>query len=142
MVIGNPTWTEDVKFSTLAGRVKNSDKLDKLVEEWTIKREAHEVMDILQRAGVAAGMLQRGSDTLNDPQIKARGSYVEVDHPVTGKKLYPNIPFRLSRTPPVHSVPAPFFGQHTDEICRELLEMPTEEIDKLKAEGVLEDSSI
>ena len=136
--IGSPAWTGDSKFASVAGRLQNVDELDKLVVEWTADREAYEVMEILQKAGVAAGVVQRAPDTMKDPQIAFDKALIELEHPVVGKRLYPGIPFKLSETPPVPSRVAPMLGQHTDEICRELLGMSNEEINKLKAEKILE----
>jgi crotonobetainyl-CoA:carnitine CoA-transferase CaiB-like acyl-CoA transferase len=87
--IGNPDWTKDSKFADLLGRLKNVDQLDKKVGEWTATLDAHVVMETLQAVGVAAGEVQRAPDTLADPQLKWDGAIVELDHPVSGKRLYP-----------------------------------------------------
>ena len=136
--IGNPSWTHDPKFAATQGRLENVEELDRLVGEWTATRDASEVMETLQRAGVAAGIVQNGPDTIEDPQLKYLGATVELDHPVAGKRLYPAIPFKMSNTPPLRSIRAPLLGEHTDEICRKLLGMPEEEIERLDEEGVLE----
>jgi benzylsuccinate CoA-transferase BbsF subunit len=83
-------------------------------------------------------MLQRAADTINDPHIKYTKALIELDHPVAGRRLYTNVPYKLSNTTLPPSRPAPLLGQHTDEICRELLGMPAEEIRRLKEEGVLD----
>jgi crotonobetainyl-CoA:carnitine CoA-transferase CaiB-like acyl-CoA transferase len=80
--------------------------------------------------------------TIEDPQLKWRDAITEIDHPVVGKKIYPGIPFKFSEMPLPQSTPAPILGQHTDEICRELLKMSEEEIRRLKEEGVLESTSV
>jgi benzylsuccinate CoA-transferase BbsF subunit len=87
-------------------------------------------------------MAQRAADTINDPHIKQTKALIELDHPVAGKRLYPNVPFRMSDATLPPSRPAPLLGQHTEEICRELLRMPAEEIQRLKEEGVLDTPSI
>jgi len=136
--IGDPAWTKDHKFAYMPGRLKNADELDKRIAEWTATRVAKEVMDMLQGAGVAAGVVQRAPDTMSDPQIAFDKALIELDHSVVGKRLYPNIPFHMSETPPAPSRTAPLLGQHTEEICRELLKMSEGEIEKLKTEKVLE----
>jgi len=136
--IGSPAWTRDPKFADTSGRLQHVDELDKLMVEWTADREAYEVMETLQKAGVAAGVVQRAPDTMKDPQIAFDKALIELEHPVVGKRLYPNIPFKLSETPPVLSRAAPMLGQHTDEICSELLGISNEDISKLKAEKILE----
>jgi len=136
--IGNPGWTEDRKFTDTVSRLRNVDELDELVERWTIERSPDEVMNTLQAAGIAAGAAQRSVDTINDPQLKWLNAIIEVDHPVAGRRLYPNVPFRMSNMAFPASRPAPLLGQHTEEICRELLQMSPEKIGRLKEEKVLE----
>lgn len=135
--IGNPPWAKDSKFADLANRLRNVDELDKHVEEWTLQHSPREVMNILQAAGIAAGEAQRSAETIDDPQLKWLNALVEVDHPVAGKRLYPNVPFRISgiKLPP--SRPAPLLGQHTEEICRGTLGMSQDAVRRLKEEGVL-----
>jgi benzylsuccinate CoA-transferase BbsF subunit len=141
-VLGNPGWTKDPKFTDILGRLNNVDELDKQVEEWTVSRDAREVMETLQGVGIAAGVVQKAPYTIEDPQLKWRDAIIEIDHPVVGKKIYPGIPFKFSEMPLPQSTPAPLLGQHTDEICREILKMSEEEIRRLKEEGVLESPSI
>ena len=136
--IGNPAWTKDHRFATIVDRLRNVDELDRLVEEWTIQYDPQEVMNILQDAGVAAGVAQRSVDALSDPQLQHLNAFIEVDHPVVGKRIYPNIPFKISNMTFPESKPAPLFGQHTEEICREILQISEEDIRHLKDIGVLE----
>ncbi|MCP4646166.1 MAG: CoA transferase, partial [bacterium] len=135
--IGNPLWAKDPKFVDIPGRVENDEELDRLIEEWTRTRGAKEVMESLQAIGVAAGIVQRSTDTLEDPQLKWLGAITELDHPAAGKTSYPAIPFRLSGTAPLTSRPAPLLGQHTLQICCERLKMSEEEIQTLIAEDIL-----
>ncbi|MFO8101233.1 MAG: CoA transferase [Dehalococcoidia bacterium] len=135
--IGNPAWTTDPKFSDMPGRLQHVDELDHLVEEWTSTRQPQEVMDILQAAGVPAGVVQRATDSINDPQLQHMGAIMELDHPVAGKRLYPGIAFHLWGTSEFKSTPAPLLGQHTEEICSQVLGMADREIKELEFEGVL-----
>lgn len=135
--LGNPPWTKDARFGNLQGRLKNVAELDQHIREWTSGLDAYVAMEVLQAAGVTAGVVQRAPDTLADPQLRWLGSTVELDHPVSGKRLYPGVPFRMSGVSPVQSTPAPLLGQHTEEICRDLLEMSGEEIERLVKEDVL-----
>ncbi|MBN2098682.1 MAG: CoA transferase [Dehalococcoidia bacterium] len=136
-VLGEPAWTRDPKFGGLQNRLKNVEELDQHIREWTSGFDGYVVMEVLQAAGVAAGVVQRAPDALADPQLKWLGSMVELDHPVSGKRLYPGVPFRMSGAPPVRSMAAPLLGQHTEEICRELLKMSDEEVQRLIKEDVL-----
>ncbi|MFO8010524.1 MAG: CoA transferase [Dehalococcoidia bacterium] len=136
--MGNPELADDPRFSVLLGRLKHAEEIDNMVEDWTSTREPKEVMDTLQSAGVAAGVVQRAPDSIADPQLHHMGAVVELDHPVAGKRLYPGIPFHMSDCGTFRSIPPPLLGQHTEEICRQTLDMPENEMQELFQEGILQ----
>jgi benzylsuccinate CoA-transferase BbsF subunit len=135
--LGNPSWAEDRRFATLASRLKNKKKLDELIEGWTKIRPAEEVMALLQKNGVAAGVVQSAADLAKDTQLKERGFFVELDHPETGKTISDASPVRLSATPPLYVRPAPLPGQDNDYVYRELLRLSEAEMTELKKQGVI-----
>ncbi|UCG83612.1 MAG: CoA transferase [Dehalococcoidia bacterium] len=139
--VGNPPWTKEPKFADLLGRLQNIDELDQMINEWTTTLDACEVMDTLQAAGVAAGVVQRAPDTLADPQLQWLGATVELDHAVAGRRLYPGIPFKMSGASPVPSRSAPLLGEHTDEICRDLLGISDDELNQLLEKDILHNPS-
>lgn len=136
--LGNPDWTRSPKFSTLVERLRNVDELDQMVEKWTRERTPGEVMQVLQGAGVPAGPVQNAQDYWNDPHLRARNAVVAVDHPCMGARLYLSNPIRMSGTPAKPKVRAPLLGEHTEEICREVLGLPPTQIQQLIDEHVLE----
>lgn len=137
-VIGNPPWTKEEKFATFLGRKENEDELDRLVEEWTIKRTPEEVMILMQRAGVPAGVVQDGEDLqTRDPQLKERGYYVYLDHPEAGRIAHDGLTFALSATPG-EIRRAPLLGEHNEYVYKEVLGFSEEEVNQLITEGVLE----
>jgi len=135
--IGNPVWAENSRFSSLSKRLENVDELDRLVEEWTMEHTAEEVMALLQEEGVAAGVVQDASDSANDPQLKARGFFVELDHPELGKTISDAVPTKLYDTPARYSRAAPILGQDNDYVYRKLLGMSEDEMLKLVEAGVI-----
>jgi crotonobetainyl-CoA:carnitine CoA-transferase CaiB-like acyl-CoA transferase len=56
----------------------------------------------------------------DDPQVLHNDIFVERDHPQAGRLREPRGAARLSATPQRVSDHAPAFGQHSDEIAREL----------------------
>jgi crotonobetainyl-CoA:carnitine CoA-transferase CaiB-like acyl-CoA transferase len=54
-----------------------------------------------------------------DPQVRARGMVVEIEHPTLGAMRTTGSPVKMSETPPLVSRPAPLLGQHTHEVLRE-----------------------
>ena len=71
-----------------------------------------------------------GRATLGDnPQLRARGFFEAVAHPVTGTHELPGLPMRFSaHRERWYRAPAPTLGQHTDEVLRELLGLDDDEI--------------
>jgi benzylsuccinate CoA-transferase BbsF subunit len=126
----------DPRFATLSDRKKNEVELNRLVEEWTLKSDADEVMAKLQAAGVPAGVVTNNLDLFEDPQLKERECFWIIDHPVLGPFPHPSSSFRLSKTPAKPRLPSPCLGQHTEFICKEFLKMSDEEFAQLLNEGV------
>ena len=128
--LDNPLWTEDKRFNTFAGRLKNKTRLDRLVEDWTKQHTAEEVMALLQRQGVAAGVVQDARDLAKDPQLKERGFFVEL-----GKTRADAVPIRLSDTPARYRRAAPGRGQDNDYVYKRLLGVS--EVANLKKQGII-----
>ena len=128
----------DPRFATHEARKANEDALETLVGLWTADRRAEDVMADLQARGVPAGVVQNAQDILDkDPHVRDRAYYQYLDHPETGRSAYDGPCARLSETPGFHAAPAPLFGQHTDEVCRRILDLSDDEVAALLVEGVL-----
>ena len=136
--MGNPEWSREIRFSTFLRRQRNKDELDKLISEWTVTLTAEEVMYKLQEAGVPAGVVQKSEQLYNDPQLKHRGYFWEVDHPVIGRHLLESQAFQLPKSPRKLRMPSPCIGEHNEYVCREILKLPDEEFVELLSEGVFE----
>jgi len=137
--VGDPAWCHDARFATPLARERNVDELDRLVGEWTRLYTGQEIMARLQAAGVAAAPIQDVEDQFHrDPIASERGLFVSVDEPEMGAVVAEFPPVRLSETPPQVRDPAPLFGEHTDQVLRDVLSLGEKEIEALKAEGVLD----
>jgi len=136
--MGMPDLACDSRFVTVIARLHNQEELDELIENWTMEHSAEEVMAMLQKAGVAAGVVCNGRDQNEDPHLNARGFYKELEHSEIGKHRYMMPPFRLSRTPGEPSMPAPCLGQHNEYVYREILGMSDEEFIQLLNGGVFD----
>ncbi len=136
--IGNPAWTTDRRFSDLESRKDNEDELERLIETWSIKYTAEEVMGKLQQARVPAGMLQTGEDLLEkDPHLKARKFYHTLDHPEVGNHRIPRPPFIFSKVDTLITR-APLLGEHNEFVLKDILHLSDDEIAELVISGALE----
>jgi len=137
-ITGNPEWTRDIKFATLEGRKKNEEELEKLVTAWTINQSDKDVMMKMQEIGIGAGMIGTPEDYMeNDPQIKYREFYKELDHPEIGRYRAPRQPCVLSKTP-CEIRRAPLMGEHNEYALKEILGKTEEEIAQMVIDGVIQ----
>lgn len=137
-LIGRPDAGADSRLSTLAGRIEHHDEIDQWIASWTSSRSPSDAVHALQRAGIAAGWVQSAQDHLEDPHLAARESYVQIDHPVSGSQSFlTNRVARLSATPVLPTRRAPLLGEHTDEICRDVLGMDDGTIAALRERKII-----
>jgi benzylsuccinate CoA-transferase BbsF subunit len=137
-VLGNPDWTGDARFSILESRIKNSEELDRFVETWTVNQTAEYVMEVLQEAGVGAGVVANARDLAEDAQLNYYNFFREVEHPYTGKASYYHPPaFYLSEAPAEVGRPT-LLGEHNEYICRDILGITDAQFAQLKQQGVFE----
>ena len=113
---------------------------DEDLSTWTRARPPREVAATLQAAGVPAGFMQRADEYEDDPQLQARDFFRVLQQPGLEPMTVDNAPFRSERIPEPQCAPAPELGEHTREVCAELLGMSAAEIERLIVSGALEDS--
>lgn len=137
--LGDPEWARSERFATMPGRLANQDELDEHLIEWTRERDAFELMQELQHAGIACGVVQTVDDLLNqDLHLAARGYFEEIPHRVKGSVLASGIPTGLKRTPGRTPDAGADFGEHNDYVFGEVLGLSREEIARLEESGAIE----
>jgi crotonobetainyl-CoA:carnitine CoA-transferase CaiB-like acyl-CoA transferase len=105
--------------------------------ERTLARDDFEWMAQLQAAGIAAGVVQDIADVLErDPQLRARPAWVTLDHAVLGAFEHQSVPYHLARTPATPA-PAPRIGEHTEQVCLELLGLSAQRLRELLEAGAI-----
>ncbi len=104
------------EFMTAAGRNLNANKLDAILGRRLLELGMHELFDEGTRRRLLVGMAQEPKDLLACPQLAARGYFVEVDHPVTGRLPYPGEPVKMSATPWSLRRRPPLLGEHNEEV--------------------------
>jgi crotonobetainyl-CoA:carnitine CoA-transferase CaiB-like acyl-CoA transferase len=136
--LGEPDWMLDDRFATQAQRFANQDQLDSHLAAWTVDKDPHWVMHLLQGHAVRAGAVQNPED-LNevDPQLAHRGTFFEMDHPVIGPARFEGFPSLLSGQGPDHWRSAPLLGEANDYVFGELLGIEAAERAELREQGVI-----
>ena len=135
--MGNPPWADDAGFADLYGRQRRHDELDRSLGEWTRQYSQYELLEMLQKAGVAAMPCLDQEGRFFDPHLQERECYVSVDHPVQGTEPLYGIPFKLSETPGRIGGRAPLMGEHNDYVMHEIVGLSQQEVDELVHAKVL-----
>ena len=76
---------------------------------------------------------------LNDPQLQARGLWVESNHPPAPPYRRADVLWRMSETPSEFKIPTNNLGEHNREVFCGLLGVPDAEFDQLMADAVIGD---
>jgi crotonobetainyl-CoA:carnitine CoA-transferase CaiB-like acyl-CoA transferase len=132
-LIGCPELAGDPRYRTNQDRVKNRDSLIARLEQVFLTRSYEEWEKLLLQGGVPVGALNDFAQVVDHPQVKARGSLVEVDHPRAGRIRVVAPVVRMSATPAEVRTPAPALGEHTEEVLREFLGLTPETVAELRA---------
>ena len=129
----------DERFATNADRVKNREILIPILREIILLKPSKFWLEGLEANNVSCGPINRLDQVFNDPQIKARGMNLHMEHPATGTRGVDMVasPIKLSKTPPSYRFPPPMLGQHTEEILREVIGASDREIAEWQAENVI-----
>jgi CoA:oxalate CoA-transferase len=135
--IGRADLIDDPRFDTGPLRTEHHAELEPILIEAMKKRTTAEWVGEFDAIGLPCGPLNNIAQAAALPQVKAREMLVEVEHPRIGRFTLPNTPVKLSRTPGGVHGPSPDVGEHTDDVLRELLGLPDEEIARLRDAGAI-----
>ncbi len=138
-MLGMPELLNDPRFSTVEAQEQHPENREAFMEifrPWCMEHTMHEITMLGQSVRALVAPVYNAKDLVNDEHMEERGSFVEVDHPMTGKVKYPGAPFRPAVAPFQIKRPAPLLGQHNEEILRELGHSK-EDLVNLKETGVI-----
>jgi crotonobetainyl-CoA:carnitine CoA-transferase CaiB-like acyl-CoA transferase len=136
--LGRAELADDPRFADFAARHANRDELVPLLNELFRTRGSVEWLSVLEAAGIPCGPVNDVAAALADPQTVARGGVVEYEHPNLGTVRQVATPLRVGDEP-TPSRRAPFRGEHTEQVLRELCGYSDERIAELRAEGAFGD---
>ena len=126
----------DPRFATNGKRVENRAELTRLLGEVFRKRSKREWLELLEAAGVPNGPINDVAQVFEEPQVKARGVRIELEHPAAGKLPMVASPMRFSETPLDYRRAPPLLGEHTEAVLRGLGRSDAD-IARLRAAGVI-----
>src|SRR5258706_9299424 len=110
---GHAELAKDPRFATNGKRVENRAELTRLIREIFGGKTTAEWLVLLESAGVPNGPINNIAQVFEEPQVKARGVRIELQHAAAGKLPLVASPMRFSATPPEYRLPPPLAGQPT-----------------------------
>ncbi|MGI8895461.1 MAG: formyl-CoA transferase [Casimicrobiaceae bacterium] len=132
--VGGATLVSDPRFAAIADRRKNQGAMWALLNEFAAGHTKRELMAMLNEIDVPCGPIMSTKDLADDEHVRLREMYVELDHPQRGKWYNVGMPIKLSDSP-AEIERSPMLGEHTEEILREVLDLPDAQIDAMRNAG-------
>jgi crotonobetainyl-CoA:carnitine CoA-transferase CaiB-like acyl-CoA transferase len=135
--MGNPEWADLEIFQDMFVRAQNADIMYSFIQEWTLQHGKMEIMEMCQEAGCPITAVFTIAEAAEQPHLKARDYFVDMEHPQLGRLRNLGAPFKLPASPGGPVRPAPLLGQHNAEVYGGLLGLTAGEIATFKREGAL-----
>jgi crotonobetainyl-CoA:carnitine CoA-transferase CaiB-like acyl-CoA transferase len=111
---------------TAGGRAAEHDRIDKAIVAWTSRRTPAEVVESLQRAGVAAAPTVRQNELREDEHLRARRFFTEVPALSGQPRQVPALAWLLDGRRLVPAGQPPELGSANDYVLSEVLGLPPE----------------
>ena len=120
-VLGSPEALMGNEWLSTQFRNANPDIIDAYVTEFTMAHGKMEITEMCQSKGVPCTPVNIPADFYQDPHVRQRGTFAEVEHPVVGRFSVVRPVSVFSRTGCQVRRTAPLLGQHNREVyCHEL----------------------
>jgi len=136
-VMGDPEWASLEMFQDMFVRAQNADIMYSFINEWTAQHTKMEIMEKCQAAGCPITAVFTIAEAAEQPHLKARDYFVDIEHPDLGRVRNLGAPFKLPACPGGPVRPAPRLGQHNAEVYGRLLGLSNAELAALKGKGVI-----
>ncbi len=133
--IGREDLALDPALADNAGRVKQTEMLDKAIGDWASTVSLDEALAVLAKAETPSGRIYSIADLAKDLHVRARGMIER--HKLGDRELVlPGVVPKLSETPGGTRWIGPKLGEHTHEVL-EALGYEARRIAELEASGAI-----
>jgi len=136
-VMGRPDLLDDQRFISFQLRLRNRGQLDAIVQEWTQRKAAEEIMTQCQRAGVPASAVQTGADLLKDVQLRHRNYFAPFADSLIGPFEIPRSGFLFKGMAEQPLRLPNRFGSDNEQILGEILGYDKATLEQWRQEEVL-----
>jgi crotonobetainyl-CoA:carnitine CoA-transferase CaiB-like acyl-CoA transferase len=135
--MGRPPSISGPEFEKMAYRRKNPEIVVGAISEFCRRHTKEELYEEGQKRRIAVTPINTVGEFMNSAQVKARETFIEMEHPVIGKYLHFGPVPRLSDSPGRITRTAPLIGEHNKQIYCGELGMSNDDLVALRASGVI-----
>lgn len=138
--MGRPELLQDPRFATRGPRMQNASVLNGMIEEWASHFTADELLhELFEKRQVPVARVRTPIEVLNDPNLQERGAVMKLEHPMIGnvKAIGMGNPIQFSKAHAQFDQPAQDLGAANEQIYGGLLNLASQELDELRAAGVI-----
>jgi formyl-CoA transferase len=132
-LLGEP----DEDYRSVQQQNDGRERLDELLGEWVRSHTAEEALSAMQAAEVTASRIYTMQDIVADQTYREREAIISVDDPELGPVRMQAVIPRLTQHPGAVWRSGPALGQDTDDVLRDYIGMPAEEISTLRRRGII-----
>jgi crotonobetainyl-CoA:carnitine CoA-transferase CaiB-like acyl-CoA transferase len=137
-VVAQVDWPKRPGYLTQMLRVKNADELERDIESVTVQKKTAHWVELLDAVGIPGGPVFGYEQALRDPHVQARKMVHDIDHPIIGPMKTLGLPIKSSGALGSIRTPAPWLGQHSTSVLKQLGYSDTD-INALFAQGTVFD---
>ncbi|MFA5521811.1 MAG: CaiB/BaiF CoA-transferase family protein [Castellaniella sp.] len=119
-VLGQPELADNPDYVTNSQRLINRVALIDILEPLMRTRKRDVWIDELQKVGVPCGPINNIAQVFENEQVRHRGLWKTIPHPIAGMVPTTASPMNFSDTPIDYRMAPPLLGQHTEEVLREM----------------------
>lgn len=137
-LMGRPSWCDDGRLDTVAGRRDCADDIDRRLADWFAGQDLPSAVESLAAVGVPAAPVVSPSLVTDNPQLNDRGFFESLEHSRIGVALYPRPPFApLTGYSRWLLSPPPTLGEHNEEVLRGLCGLNDADLTRLASTDVI-----
>lgn len=135
--MGRPDLAQDPRFASHIDRGRHQAEIDAIVAQWTAGHVQSDIVALMDRHGIPAGVVNTAAEVARHTHFRDRSAIIEVADPDIGPVTMQGTFPRLGRTPGAVRWTGPRLGEHTREILARRLGYGEEDIENLRAGGII-----
>lgn len=136
-LLGRPELADEPRFATNRARVENREALLEEILPPLARRTRAEWDELFRAQGIPGAPVLEVDQALEHPQVAARKSILEHDHPLAGRIRTIATPMRFDGQAPTSISAPPVLGADTQTLLQTRLGLSHRDVDDLIARGVV-----